>query len=224
MRFKELNLKPWSPPAKDDLTTAQGRLALFIRKLPGVFRRIITGLGATGYEDLDLFDLPKTKLAQLDQAHGDYARLVSAVSRELAQARRENRVAELHTWVLDAFRNVRLMSKPRRGGARTKWPENRVDAQLFVKVERIARRLAHGFETFKSLRKPGFKGSREEIQKVLVRQDYSPQEAQVITQLRTLLSAAKRMYAGQSRRKLGSVQAAYTRGRYILADPASSQS
>ena len=87
MRFEELGLEPWVPPAASDLETAQGRLALFLRDLPRLFQRLIVGLNPRGvFDTINEEYLSEQRKGELRQARREYRRLVVAVARELTNA------------------------------------------------------------------------------------------------------------------------------------------
>ena len=131
MRFEELGLEPWVPPAASDLETAQGRLALFLRDLPRLFQRLIVGLNPRGvFDTINEEYLSEQRKGELRQARREYRRLVVAVARELTTARGQVAEARLRGRAASDFMMIGGIAKPRRGGRPQVLTEVRTDIQL----------------------------------------------------------------------------------------------
>ena len=221
-----LDLPPWEPPKSSDLQTAQGRLALFLRNLAPLFRRLITGVDMTGFEALDLFDLPAADRTDFLGAQREYRRHVAAVDREFKRWR--GRESVLRNVVLEDFLDVRgvrersfRIASPRRGGRPRVPIDERADVKLLLEVQEKAIEMQPLWDEFQTRKKRGkdeYRGSPEVIRDEFVDEGNDLAAAEAITESKTLTAAAARLVGRAHSQDHRAVQASIARARKLLRD------
>jgi hypothetical protein len=166
MRLEDLDLAPDPPKAfHGKYTTPRGQLAAFLTDLDPLFRKLLTGDGLSGFDNIDYLNSESDRWGQFTTAEREHFRLL----RKVCAAGPANAGAVNGEFLDNALRETILYEAPKnKPGRRRQRLDRSSDIAVSREADRVAKEMEPAFTRVRAIRKRGgFQSGPKEIRETL---------------------------------------------------------